>query len=352
MALTMRLDQHRMDAPPPSTNPTSTPSCTRCQTSLPPSQNRTNLTAIINFILVGFRNHPELQTLLFLAFLTIYMITMAGNLTIAVLVISDLHLHTPMYFFLGNLSCLEICYTSTILPRLLFSLLNGDRTISVQGCIVQYFFFGSIASAECYLLAMMSYDRYLAICKPLRYTSLMNGKICLCLITVSWMNGLIVVTIITSLLVKLSFCGPNEIEHFFCDSAPLLKLSCTNTSLVELVIFILAFTNTIPPFLLTLISYVCIIINIVQMKTKALRQKAFSTCSSHLIVVTLFYGSLICVYLIPETNTMKDLHETFSLFYTVFTPMVNPFIYSLRNREVKAALYRMASKAVNVAPYP
>ncbi|XP_077169642.1 olfactory receptor 5AP2-like [Paroedura picta] len=310
--------------------------------------NRTNQTIITNFILMGFSGRPELQVLLFLSFLTIYMLTVTGNIIIIVLVVTDLHLHTPMYFFLGNLSCLEICYTSTILPRLLFSLFAGDRTISVHGCIVQYFFFGSLASTECYLLAIMSYDRYLAICRPLRYTDLMNGRTCFWFLAISWMSGLLNIGIITSLLFDLLFCGPNEIEHFFCDIAPLFKLSCSSTHLVELVNFIFASLDTVPPFLLTLISYIYIIINILQMKSKVSRQKAFSTCSSHLIVVTLFYGSLICVYLLPETDTLKELHKTFSLFYTVFTPMLNPLIYSLRNREVKAALSRTANKIVAV----
>nr|XP_056720563.1 olfactory receptor 1020-like [Euleptes europaea] len=308
-------------------------------------QNRTNLTANTIFILLGFSYHPELQTLLFLAFLTIFMLTVVGNLVIVVLVVSDGHLHTLMYFFLGNLSCLEICYTSTIIPRLVFCLLTGDRTISVHGCILQYFFFGSLASTECYLLAVMSYDRYLPICRPLRNTYLMNGRICFGLLAISWMTGVVNVSVITPLLL---FCVPNEIEHFFCDLAPLFKLSCNSTHLVELVTFIFASIHTLPPFLLTLISYLCIIINILQMRSKASRQKAFSTCSSHFIVVTLFYGSLICVCLLPETNTWKELHKTFSLFYTSFTPMFNPLIYSLRNREIKAALVRTATKIVNV----
>ncbi|XP_054849708.1 olfactory receptor 1020-like [Eublepharis macularius] len=314
-------------------------------------QNKMNQTIITNFILLGFSDHPKLQVLLFVSFLTIYLLTVAGNIIIIVLVVADIHLHTPMYLFLGNLSCLEICYTSTILPRLLFSLLTGDRTISVHGCIMQYFFFGSLASTECYLLAMMSYDRYLAICRPLRYTYLMNSRICFWLLAISWMSGLLNISIITSFLFQLLFCGPSQIEHFFCDIEPLFKLSCSSTHLVELVNFIFASIDTIPPFLLTLISYICIIINILQMKSTASRKKAFSTCSSYLIVVTLFYGSLICVYLLPETNTMKVLHKTFSLFFTVFTPMLNPLIYSLRNREIKAALYRMATKIVTVA-YP
>ncbi|XP_048372427.1 olfactory receptor 1020-like [Sphaerodactylus townsendi] len=302
--------------------------------------NRTDRTIITHFILLGFSDHPNLQVLLFWSFLTIYVLTVAGNIIIVVLVVADLHLHTPMYFFLGNLSCLEICYTSTMVPRLLFGLLKGDRTISVHGCIMQYFFCGSLACTECYLLAVMSYDRYLAICRPLRYTYLMNGRICFWLLVISWMASLSNVSTITSLLFKLTFCGPNEIEHFFCDLSPMLKLSCSDIHLVELVHFIFASIDIVPPFLLTLISYMIIIINILQMKTKASRQKAFSTCSSHLIVVILFYGSLICVYLLPETETMKELHRIFSLFYTVFTPMLNPLIYSLRNREVKAAVYR------------
>ncbi|XP_062994271.1 olfactory receptor 10A7-like [Elgaria multicarinata webbii] len=315
-------------------------------------QSRTNQTAITNFILLGFGDHPELQVLLFLAFLIIYMMTMAGNLLIVILVVADLHLHTPMYSFLGSLSCLEICYTSTIIPRILFSLLTGDRSISVKRCIVQYYFFGALASTECYLLASMSYDRFLAICKPLYYSTFMNGRLCLWLIVGSWISGLLSNTIITSLELQLSFCGPHEIEHFFCDLEPVIKLSCSNTHMVEIVTFILAAMDSILPFLLILISYIYIISNILQIRSKAMRQKAFSTCSSHLIVVTLFFGSLISVYMIPKTNTLKELHQTFSLFYTIITPMVNPLIYSLRNREMKEALYRTVRRAVNVAQFP
>ncbi|XP_063158183.1 olfactory receptor 10A7-like [Candoia aspera] len=310
-------------------------------------ENITNQTTIASFILLGFADHPELHNLLFLAFLAIYMITMAGNLLLIVLVASDFHLHTPMYFFLGNLSCLEICYTSTLLPRMLFNLLTGNRVISVNGCLLQYYFFGSLASTECYLLAAMSYDRYLAICKPLRYKSFMNGRLCIWLIAGSWMRGLLTNTIITSQVLQLSFCGPNEIEHFFCDLGPVIKLACSNTHKVELVTFILASMDTTLPFLLTVISYAYIILNILQIQSKAMKQKAFSTCSSHLIVVTLFFGSLIIVYVVPKNDTLKELHRIFSLFYTILTPMVNPLIYSLRNREVKEALYRTVNKYSN-----
>nr|XP_060639273.1 olfactory receptor 10A7-like [Anolis sagrei ordinatus] len=315
-------------------------------------QIQANQTTIGCFILLGFGDVPELQTLLFLTLLIIYIITMAGNFLLIVLVVVDLHLQTSMYFFLVNLSCLEICYTSTILPRLFFSLWTGNRSISINGCLVQYYFFGVLASTECYLLAVMSYDRYLAICKPLRYTTLMNSRLCFWLIIGSWISGFLSNTIIASLEMQLSFCGPYEIEHFFCDLAPVLKLSCSKVHMVELITLILASMDTLGPFLLTLISYVFIIINIFKIQSKVMRQKAFSTCSSHLIVVTLFFGSLIGVYIVPKTNTLKRLHQIFSLSYTVLTPMANPLIYSLRNKEVKQAVYRIISKVCNVAQFP
>uniref|UniRef100_A0A6J0VE81 Olfactory receptor n=1 Tax=Pogona vitticeps TaxID=103695 RepID=A0A6J0VE81_9SAUR len=307
-------------------------------------QNRTNKTTIANFLLLGFGDHPELQTLLFLAFLTIYMITMVGNLILILLVVADPHLHTPMYFFLANLSCLEMCYTSTLLPRLLFSLWTRDRSISVNGCLVQYYFFGVLLSTECYLLAVMSYDRYLAICKPLHYTFLMNGKFCFWLIAGSWISGLVSNTVITCLELRLSFCGPPEIEHFFCDLAPVLKLSCSNTHPVETATFILASMDTIPTFLLTLICYTCIMTAIVGIPSTTGKKKSFSTCSSHLIVVTIFYGSLITVYLLQDSSQLGELKKAFSVFYTIVTPLLNPLIYSLRNKEVKESRRRAINK--------
>ncbi|XP_042332335.1 olfactory receptor 10A7-like [Sceloporus undulatus] len=306
-----------------------------------------NQSSITTFILLGFGNLLELRISLFILFLAIYTLSITGNLLIVFLVIVDRHLHTPMYFFLMNLSCLETCYISTILPRMLASFLTGNRSISVEGCITQYYFFGFCAATECYLLAVMSYDRYLAICKPLHYTSLMNGRLCLKLSFTSWMSGLLTNTIITSCTLELTFCGPNVIDHFFCDIYPVANLSCSNNYLVKLVTFILGLMGTGPPFLLTLSSYICILCTILRLKSKSAQQKAFSTCSSHLIVVTLFYGSIILVYIVPETETLKELHKTFSLFYTVLTPMLNPLIYSLRNREVKNAFFRSVRKYRN-----
>ncbi|XP_053903965.1 olfactory receptor 11L1-like [Malaclemys terrapin pileata] len=302
-----------------------------------------NRTVITEFILLGFRNLPELQILLFLVFLVIYIVTMSGNILIIALVVADQHLHTPMYFFLGNLSFLETCYTSTILPRMLARLLTGDRTISVSGCFAQLSCFGSLAATECYLLAAMSYDRYLAICKPLRYAALMNGRLCLQLTAGSWISGFLSCVIIMCFMSQLTFCGPNEIDHFFCDFSPMLKLSCSDTSMITLVSFILASLDSPCPFLLTVTSYVCIIATILRIPSTTGRKKAFSTCSSHLIVVTVFYGTLMTVYLLPKTNTLKALNKVFSVFYTVLTPMLNPLIYSLRNKAVKEALRKVIS---------
>ncbi|XP_044840319.1 olfactory receptor 11L1-like [Mauremys mutica] len=300
-----------------------------------------NRTVISEFIVLGFGNLPELQIVHFLVFLVIYTVTMSGNILIIALVVADQHLHTPMDYFLGNLSCLETCYTSTILPRLLASLLTGDRTISVSGCFAQFYCFGSLAATECYLLAAMSYDRYLAICKPLRYAALMNGRLCLQLAAGSWISGFLICVIMMCFMSQLTFCGPSEIDHFFCDFSPMLKLSCSDTSMITLVSFILAFLDSPCPFLLTVTSYVCIIATILRIPSTTGRQKAFSTYFSHLIVVTVFYGTLMTVYLLPKNNTLKALNKVFSVFYTVLTPMLNPLIYSLRNKEVKEALRKV-----------
>ncbi|XP_067388322.1 olfactory receptor 6N1-like [Emydura macquarii macquarii] len=303
-----------------------------------------NQTAITEFILLGFDNLPHLQILLFLVFLVIYITTMAGNTLIVVLVVTDRHLHTPMYFFLGNLSSLETCYTSTILPRMVASLLTGDRTISVSACFTQMYVFGFLGSTECYLLAVMSYDRYLAICKPLHYSTLMSTKLCLQLAAGSWLNGCLAPAIIILFLSQLIFCGLNEIDHFYCDSISLLELSCSDIHQVILVDFILACEVTLLPFLLTLTSYACIITTILRIPSATGRQKAFSTCSSHLIVVTVFYGTIMMVYLLPKQESLRELNKVFSLCYTVLTPLLNPLIYSLRNKEVKAALSKAVRK--------
>ncbi|XP_067391447.1 olfactory receptor 5AP2-like [Emydura macquarii macquarii] len=296
-----------------------------------------NETFITEFVLLGFGNLPHLQIFLFLLFLVIYLVTMAGNILIFTLVVADRHLHTPMYIFLGNLSCLETCYTSSLLPRMLTSLLTGDRTISVRGCITQFYFFGSLLTTECSILSVMAYDRYLAILKPLHYAVLLNSRFCLRLVAWSWISGFMSIAIIIFMMSQLTFCGPNEIDHFFCDFSPIIKLSCSDTHIVEVTAFIHSSIFTFPPFLVTLASYVCIIATILRIPSTTGRQKAFSTCSSHLIVVTIFYGTLVAVYMLSDSDVLRDLKKVLSVVYVVFTPLVNPLIYSIRNKEVKEA---------------
>ncbi|XP_067399098.1 olfactory receptor 11A1-like [Emydura macquarii macquarii] len=305
-----------------------------------------NQTSITEFVLLGFGTLPELQILLFLLFLVIYFATMAGNILIMVLVVTDQHLHTPMYFFLGNLSCLETCYTSTILPRLLASLLTGDRTISVSGCITQFYFFSSLLVTECLLLSVMSYDRYLAIVKPLHYAARMSGRSCLQLAAGSWIGGFLASSITALLISQLTFCGPNAIDHFFCDFIPLVKLSCNDPQLMEMLSLTLSLIFSLVPFLLTVMSYLCIITTILRIPSTTGRQKAFSTCSSHLIVVSIYYGTLLIAYMFPTAHTLRDFKKVLSVVYTVLTPLVNPLIYTLRNKEVKEALRKACRKCM------
>uniref|UniRef100_A0A8C4WMY4 Olfactory receptor n=1 Tax=Gopherus evgoodei TaxID=1825980 RepID=A0A8C4WMY4_9SAUR len=300
-----------------------------------------NQTVLTEFILVGFGNLPELQTLLFLLFLVIYIATMAGNILIFALVVADQHLHTPMYFFLGNLSCLETCYTSTILPRVLAGLLSVDRTISFSLCLTQYYFFGSLVVTECLLLSVMSYDRYLAICNPLHYAARMSGRACLQLAGGSWIGGFLGNSITTLSISQLTFCGPNGIDHFFCDLIPVVKLSCNDPHLMETLAFILSFLFALVPFLLTLMSYICIITTILRIPSTTGRQKAFSTCSSHLTVVSIYYATLLIVYMFPTTDILNDFKKVLSVVYAVLTPLINPLIYSLRNKEVQEALRKV-----------
>ncbi|XP_015665605.1 olfactory receptor 6B1-like [Protobothrops mucrosquamatus] len=303
-----------------------------------------NETGITRFILLGLGNNTELWPFLFLFFLVIYLVTIIGNLLIIVLVANDQQLHTPMYFFLGNLSCLETFYSSTILPKMLSNLLTGDRTITVSGCLSQYYFFGCCLATETFLLAAMSYDRYLAICRPLLYASVMNRNLCFQLISGAWLNGLMVNSIIVFLIAQFSFCGPNVIDHYFCDLSPLEKLTCSDPGLLKIIVFLLTFIFTLAPFFLTVSSYVCIIASIIRIQSTTGRQKVFSTCSSHLMVVCLFYGTIIIVYMLPDTPTLGQLNKIFSIFYTILTPLANPLIYTLRNKEIHKAFRRIHGK--------
>lgn len=305
-----------------------------------------NRTTVTEFILLGLGELHNLQIFLFLLFLVVYILTMAANLLTVLLIVTDQHLRSPMYFFLGNLSCLEMLYSSTILPRMLASLLTGDKTISFEGCMTQLYFFASLASTECYLLSVMSYDRFVAICKPLHYAIHMNGTLCLQLAAGSWINGILCTSIYLALVLQLQYCGLNEIDHFFCESLLLMNISCSGSRLLKQVSLVMAVVFTFPPFILTLMSYVYIIAVILQIPSTSGRQKAFSTCSSHLIVVTIFYGAIAMVYLTPKSERTRNLHKILSLLYTVMPPLMNPLIYSLRNKDVREAVRKTAGKAL------
>uniref|UniRef100_A0A8C8VG08 Olfactory receptor n=1 Tax=Pelusios castaneus TaxID=367368 RepID=A0A8C8VG08_9SAUR len=307
-----------------------------------------NETSIKKFILLGFGNRPELKTVLFLLFLVIYVVTIAGNTLIVALVVADQHLHTPMYFFLGNLSCLETCYTSTILPRMLAK----DKSISYTGCLVQMYFMLFLGISECFLLAAMAYDRYVAICNPLRYQVIMNRKVCLSFTVLSWFSGNMVSLVQTAWVFTLPFCGSTQINYFFCDIPPLIKLSCIDIPLYEMQLFTAAILVIFIPFSLILVSYIFIISTILKMASAEGRYKAFSTCSSHLIVVTLYYGSCGLIYLRPKSIHLLDSNKVLALIYTTITPTLNPFIYSLRNKEVIGALRRLLGDKIFVPKKP
>ncbi|XP_023966681.2 olfactory receptor 11A1-like [Chrysemys picta bellii] len=253
-----------------------------------------------------------------------------------------------MYFFLGNLSFLEIWYATNLVPRLLFGMVTKDNIVSFAGCMMQFYLFGALAVAECLLLTVMSYDRYLAICKPLHYMTLMDGKVCTQLSAGSWASGFIGTSITVCLLSNLNFNGPNEIDHFFCDITTLIKVSCSDTYLVEIMVFSFSSAVSLIPFLLILTSYICILRAILRIPSDTGRQKAFSTCSSHLIIVSTFYGTLIAMYVVPSADHPLVLNKVISLLYTVVTPMLNPIVYSLKNKEVHEALKKLLS-AVLVA---
>lgn len=303
-----------------------------------------NQTMIVEFVLRGFSSILQLNISLFIMFFIFYILTVSGNILIVLLVLCNHALHTPMYFFLVNLSFLEVCYTSNIVPKMLLIIIADQKTISVVGCLAQFYFFGSLAATECLLLAVMSYDRYLAICQPLRYRILMTGSLCLRLATGSWFCCFLLTAITMVLLCRQTFCGPNEIDHFFCDFTPLIHLSCMDTSLTETIAFATSSAVTLVPFLLITISYSCILVAILRIPSGTGRRKAFSTCSSHLTVVTVFYGTLIATYLVPSANSSQYLRKGFSLLYTILTPMFNPVIYSLRNRDIHEALKKCLGK--------
>ncbi|XP_055964332.1 olfactory receptor 12-like [Sorex fumeus] len=311
-----------------------------------PARRHGNLSAapLQGFVLVGFEGSPETQTLLFAVILALYMVTILGNLTMIVVIALDARLHSPMYFFLQNLSFLDLCYSTVIAPNALANFFSSSKAITFAGCATQFFFFSLLASTECFLLAVMAYDRFMAICSPLRYPVTMRPSACARLVLVSYCGGLFNTTMQTSFTFSLPFCGSNRINHFFCDVPPLLQLACTDTALNELVMFGLCGLVIVGTMAVIIVSYGYIIVTILRMRAGSKRRKVFSTCGSHLTAVSLFYGTLFVMYAQPGAVESLEQGKVISVFYTLVIPMLNPLIYSLRNKDVKEALWRLGQK--------
>ncbi|XP_073527956.1 olfactory receptor 6Q1-like [Phyllobates terribilis] len=306
--------------------------------------NAANCTRVKEFIILGFSDVKEIQLALFIIFLVMYILTFTQHAVMIVVIHLDYHLHTPMYFYLTNLSVLEISYVTVTVPNMLSNLyalcdnlLSSKKTISFNACFSQLYIFFVLGSTECFLLTSMAYDRYLAICNPLHYNGIMNRKVCIKLAGGCWLAGLFSPLIPTSFVFSLPFCRSNVINHFFCDSVPLLDLACQNINSIEIINFVLGSVVLLTSFLLTMISYIKIILTILKITTADDRKKSFSTCASHLIIVTIFYGTTIFTYIRPRTNTF-NFNKIISLIYSVITHMINPVIYSLRNNDIKQAL--------------
>ncbi|XP_059587831.1 olfactory receptor 10A4-like [Alligator mississippiensis] len=307
-----------------------------------------NHTTVTHFFFEPFSNVLEIQIVLFFLVLLMYISTLVGNLLIIMISVVDPALHSPMYFFLRNLSFLEIAYTSSTIPKFLVDSFAHDKSISFVGCAMQMYFFGLMGITECCLLAAMAYDRYVAVCHPLRYTTMVNQIVCFQLSGACWLMGVLVNVWQTTFIFTLPFCGPNIINHFFCDLLPVLKLACVDTFRNEIYIYIVAVVFIMVPFLLILVSYAWILHTIFNMPSAEGRRKTFSTCFSHLLVVTLFYVPAIVTYLMPKSSHSHNSNKLLSLFYSVMSPMMNPLIYSLRNKEVKQALRRLISRKMSL----
>ncbi|XP_029431286.1 olfactory receptor 5V1-like [Rhinatrema bivittatum] len=303
-----------------------------------------NGTTISEIIVLGFSDLRDFQPELFVIFLIFYLVSLLGNLLITAIIILEPRLHTPMYFFLSNLSALDILCSSSAIPKMLHNLLTKKNTISFSGCMVQLYLFTSFLGTELSLLAVMSYDRYVAICQPMRYPLIMNKRVCACLAAVVWFIGTFNSVLLTALMFRLSFCGPNVIKHFFCEIPPILKLSCSDTSVNDFATLIADLLLGITCFLLTLVSYICIISSIVKIRSNAKKKKAFSTCASHLSVVAVFYGTVIYTYVRPILPHSMDDDKIVSVMYTIVSPLLNPLIYSLRNKEVIQAFTKLWKK--------
>ncbi|XP_069486142.1 olfactory receptor 5V1-like [Ambystoma mexicanum] len=296
-----------------------------------------NHTSQNDFTLLGISDEPGLQVPLFLVFLVLYVVITFGNLIIIFIIWSEPHLHTAMYIFLCHLSILDICNPSVTVPQMLANLLLEKKTIPVRGCITQFFFFIFFASSECLLLSAMAYDRHVAICHPLRYSSIMNGDLCAHLAAASWLGGFLNSSMHTLATCRLSFCGPRTIHHFFCDLPQVFTLSCTDPFINVLLVVVSGTIMGLGSFFITIISYAYIIFAVLKIDSETGRSKAFSTCSSHLLVVTFYYGAMFLTYLRPSSGYAMAEGRLLSVIYTVITPLLNPLIYTLRNQEIIAS---------------
>ncbi|XP_063312727.1 olfactory receptor 11L1-like [Pelobates fuscus] len=301
-----------------------------------------NESRVTEIILLGFGNLYGFNILIFIIFLNIFLFTVTGNLLIIVLVLISHHLHSPMYFFICHLSMSDIVLTTNTLPSLIEAILHGGKVMTILGCITQFYFFSGIIITECFLLAVMSYDRYLAICVPLRYMSIMNFTLHTCLSVLPWMLGFTTNLIGFIPVSNLQFCNGNIIDHIYCDLSPLQKLSCSDTSLVEFISIVFSAPFFICPCGFIIVTYIYILLTILRIPSTTGRQKAFSTCSSHLLVVCAFYGTLIIKYMIPSIGNLLLLNKMMSLLHTVFTPLFNPLVYSLRNQDIRIALRKIS----------
>ncbi|KAM6217221.1 olfactory receptor 10J1-like [Rhynchocyon petersi] len=299
---------------------------------------RANYTLVSEFVLQGFSSFHEHKLTLFVVFSALYFLTLAGNVIIVMIISIDRHLHTPMYFFLSMLSISETIYTLVIVPRMLASLIGLGQPISLGGCATQMFFFIMLAINNCFLLTAMGYDRYVAICNPLRYTVIMNKRVCTQLLLGACSIGLLVAIIQISAVFRLPFCD-KEVAHYFCDIRPVMKLSCEDTALHDIINFIVSSLVIVVPMGLVFISYILIISTILKIASTEGRKKAFATCASHLTVVIVHYGCASIAYLKPKSENTRDQDQLISVTYTVFTPLLNPVVYTLRNKEVKDALH-------------
>ncbi|XP_045877760.1 olfactory receptor 1361-like [Meles meles] len=300
-----------------------------------------NHTSVSNFLLLGFSDHPHQQPLLFGLFLGMYLVTVLGNLLIILATVSNQHLHTPMYFFLANLSFIDTCFSCTIVPKVLVNTLTQHHTITYTGCLIQMYFFMALALLDDFLLAVMAYDRYVAICLPLHYTTIMCPQRCLLLVASSWLCAHLLAFSLTLLMAQFSFCASHSIPHFFCDLLPVLKLACSDTQIFQVMMFAEAALAGVVPLACVLVSYAHIMHTILRVSSAGGKHKLFSTCGSHLTVVTLFYGTVFLVYFQPSSSYSAGTGMMASVVYTMVTPMLNPFIYSLRNRDMKGALWRL-----------